>query len=322
MTTETPIINNEATLGADIERLSEQRLKTLTMAKMLIQKAQKKHKDVYDLKHSLPNSFSIGEFVLIKKDFKRKKRAGGKLETQYVGPYMIMKIHGKGFYRLKQVGNEECVVERINGAHLKPYQVADESSEVRNTVEKGKVCNKDLDKLQSEEIEVDKLDHDILWEQLFSSNLMRLWRTGACELLYDSKEDDEALVSCEMYTGIDITYIKMQEMLQDFKAGEFALSQDTTVSLWKEYRIWYGEIPLQETCGGSFVVIDEDLYEELDAFKKKLYSYVDKSFSIFKAQELLHVCVQDNSKVTAFARKYILSNVTITLGCILSVGDF
>ena len=91
--------------------------------------------------------------------------------------------------------------------HLKTYQVADESNEVRNTVEKGKVCNKDLDKQQSEEIEVDKLDHDILWEQLFSSNLMRLWRTGACKLLYDSKKDDEAFVSCEMYTGIDITYI-------------------------------------------------------------------------------------------------------------------
>ena len=110
---ETPIINNEATSGADMERLSEQRLK-------------KMQKDVYNRKHS-PNSFSIGEFIL-KKDFKRKKRAGGKLETWFVGPYMIMKIHGKGFYRLKQVGNEECVVERINGAHLKPYQVADESS--------------------------------------------------------------------------------------------------------------------------------------------------------------------------------------------------
>ena len=36
---------------------------------------------------------------------------------------------------------------------------------------------------------------------------MRLWRTGACELLYHSKEDDETFVSCEMYTGIDITYI-------------------------------------------------------------------------------------------------------------------
>ena len=46
--TETPITNNDATSGADIERLSEQRLKTLTMAKMLIQKAQKKQKDVYD----------------------------------------------------------------------------------------------------------------------------------------------------------------------------------------------------------------------------------------------------------------------------------
>ena len=98
-------------------------------------KSTEEAKDVYDWKHSLPNSFSEGEFVL-KKDFKRKKRAGAKLETQYVGPYMIMKIHGKGFYRLKQVGNEECVVERINGAHLKPYQVADESSEVKNTVEK------------------------------------------------------------------------------------------------------------------------------------------------------------------------------------------
>ena len=73
-------------------------------------------------------------------------------------------------------------------------------------MEKGKVCNKDLDKQQSEEIEVDKLDHDVLWKQLFSSNLMRLWRTGACELLYKSKEDDEVFVSCEMYTGIDITY--------------------------------------------------------------------------------------------------------------------
>ena len=61
-----------------------------------------------------------------------------------------------------------------------------------------------MDKHQSEEIEVDKLDHDILWEQLFSSNLMRLWRTGAFELLYDSKKDDKAFVSCEMCTGIDI----------------------------------------------------------------------------------------------------------------------
>ena len=74
-------------------------------------------------------------------------------------------------------------------------------------MEKGKVSNKDLDKQQSEEI--NWIMHDILWEQLFSSNLMRLLRTGACELLYDSKEDDEAFVSCEMYTDIDIIHISI-----------------------------------------------------------------------------------------------------------------
>ena len=52
-------------------------LKTLTMAKMLIQKAQKKQKDVYDLKHSLPNSFSIGEFVLIKKTLNENRGLEG-----------------------------------------------------------------------------------------------------------------------------------------------------------------------------------------------------------------------------------------------------
>ena len=114
----------------------------------------------------------------------------------------------------------------------------------------------------------------------------------------------------------------MQEMLQDFKAGEFALSQDTTVSLWKEYRIWCGEIPLQETCGGSFVVIDEDLYEELDAFKKKIVLICGQIIQPCQSTRVTSCMVyimQDNSKVTAFARKYILSNVTITLGCILSV---
>ena len=88
------------------------------MAKMLIQKAQKKQKDVYNRKHSLPNSFSIGEFVLKKKTLNEKRGLEGNWKHGMLhGPYMIM-IHGKGFYRLKQVGNVECVVERINGAHL------------------------------------------------------------------------------------------------------------------------------------------------------------------------------------------------------------
>ena len=68
-----PYINDEAEpLGSVIERLSEQRLKTLTMVKECIHRAQKKQKDAYDRKHALSNSYVIGDLVL-KKDFKRKK---------------------------------------------------------------------------------------------------------------------------------------------------------------------------------------------------------------------------------------------------------
>ena len=42
-----------------------------------------------------PNPYVIGDLVL-KKDFKRKKRAGGILDAQYVGPYIIIEVHGKG----------------------------------------------------------------------------------------------------------------------------------------------------------------------------------------------------------------------------------
>ena len=49
-----PYINDEAEpLGLVIERLSEQRLKTLTMVKECIHRAQKKQKDPYDRKHAL-----------------------------------------------------------------------------------------------------------------------------------------------------------------------------------------------------------------------------------------------------------------------------
>ena len=64
-----PYINDEAEpLGSVIERLSEQRLKTLTMVKECIHRAQKKQRDAYDRKHALSNSYVIGDLVL--KNFK------------------------------------------------------------------------------------------------------------------------------------------------------------------------------------------------------------------------------------------------------------
>ena len=38
---------------------------------------------------------------------------------------------------------------------------------------------------------MEEIDCSILWEQLHSSHLMRLWRTGACVLHYKAADDDE-----------------------------------------------------------------------------------------------------------------------------------
>ena len=61
------------------------------------------------------------------------------------------------------------------------------------------------------------------------------------------------------------------------------------MSLWTEYRTWFGGIQLQEVSGGDFVIVSDDLYDEFVAFKKKVFSYVDRAFSIVKAVELIDV---------------------------------
>jgi hypothetical protein len=56
---------------------------------------------------------------VLKKDFNRKKRKGGKLDDRWLGPYTISKDWGKGFYSLSD--GITVVVNRVNGAHLKMY---------------------------------------------------------------------------------------------------------------------------------------------------------------------------------------------------------
>ena len=112
-------------------------------------------------------------------------------------------------------------------------------------------------------------------------------------------------------------YSLFKDLLQDLKLkeGEFALSKDTTVSLSTEYRTWFGGIQLQEVSGGDFVIVSDDLYDECETFKKKVYSYVDRAFSIVKAVELIDVwCTSCGgvTQATAFIGKRILSNVFST----------
>jgi hypothetical protein len=103
-----------------IEKLTEYRQKIITEAKDNIKRAQEKQKIVYDRKHSHPEMFKVGNKVL-KKDFRRKKRANGKLDPKYLGPYKITKELGKGFYALELVANPSQIVKSVSGAHLKPY---------------------------------------------------------------------------------------------------------------------------------------------------------------------------------------------------------
>ena len=67
-------------------------------------------------------SFKLNAVVL-KKDFLRSKRKGGKLDPKWLGPYRISKLLGKGLYSLTHSQNGH-VVKRVNRMHLKMYCVS------------------------------------------------------------------------------------------------------------------------------------------------------------------------------------------------------
>ena len=81
-------------------RLQEERQKRLEEAKANILAAQEKQKEYFDKKHACPECYKVSVLVL-KKDFLRKKRKGGKLDHRYVGPYKILKVLPKGVYLLQ-----------------------------------------------------------------------------------------------------------------------------------------------------------------------------------------------------------------------------
>ena len=96
------------------------RLEILQEAKKNIITAQTRQKRDYDKKHSCPETFKVGSTVL-KKDFTRKKRKGGKLDSRWVGPYKISCSLGRGLYKLEDIKDTTKVVSRVNGVHLKKY---------------------------------------------------------------------------------------------------------------------------------------------------------------------------------------------------------
>ena len=104
-----------------VQRMAEAKKTTLEKAKSNIVAAQEKQKQTYDRKHCTnPDVYSVGSAVL-KKDFTRKKRKGGKLDSNWIGPFTITKYLGKGLYRLESFDDPPTVISRVNGVHLKPW---------------------------------------------------------------------------------------------------------------------------------------------------------------------------------------------------------
>lgn len=105
---------------AALEEMMVKKTAQLATVKENILAAQAKQKEAYDKKHSAPEVYRVGALVL-KKDFLRKKRKGGKLDHKLLGPYTITHSLGRGLYALQEVANPRKVVTRVNGVHLKMY---------------------------------------------------------------------------------------------------------------------------------------------------------------------------------------------------------
>ena len=90
----------------DEEQIAGKREEMNALVKLNIQKAQQKQKQYYDKKHGAASCFTTGAVVL-KKDFRRKKRRGGKIDKRWQGPYVITASHGKGLFRLQEVGGQK-----------------------------------------------------------------------------------------------------------------------------------------------------------------------------------------------------------------------
>ena len=85
--------------------------------------AQKIQKMNFSRKRGKRPHIAIGDKVL-KKDFRRKKRAGGALHPKWLGPYEVIKDIGKGLFVVKKCDNGK--VDHIHADHLKVYVISEQ----------------------------------------------------------------------------------------------------------------------------------------------------------------------------------------------------
>ena len=72
---------------------------------------------------------------------------------------------------------------------------------------------------------------------------------------------------------------------------EYLLNKDLHVALWIDFGIHRGETPLKEVCRNDFVVVNNELHQEFDDFKKE-QSIDRQQRSIVPLNELIEVYVK------------------------------
>eukprot|EP00731_Ephydatia_muelleri_P000953 Em0001g953a len=260
-----------------ISELKKHRLRMLEIVIENISTAQAKQKLTYDRKHARACEFQVGALVL-RKDFRRKKRKGGKMDDKWLGLLVSSEL-GKGFYSLSDLDGKSIKVKRINGAHLKPYKRSSSGEPSPSTSTTPQSPNQLSESVlpqpsspmqmtpsasPKQSIAADTCDlmnridssltrreyRAVLSDQLHSSHLMRMWRTGALMMAYTADEDED----------FDPTTLKM-------KADEFAISKDLNVALWEDFLHYNKKVTLKEIYGGDFLIINEELHSQFDEFK-------------------------------------------------------
>ena len=138
---------------------------------------------------------------MLVKIMRNLSRAGGKTDERWIGPYAIVNNHEKGLHRLRKLSDGKQLANKINESRLQPFherktEYCNGSS--RNLDEKLVLGSRDENVILNEKsIELFDDEHahrkqvrqdakllnttnSVLKDQLYSSHLLRLWRTGCC----------------------------------------------------------------------------------------------------------------------------------------------
>ena len=97
----------------DAEAQEKQRRDMEADVKTNVENAQKKQKLYYDQKHAAGDLFTVGSLVL-KKDFRRKRRRGGKMDYRWQGPFALTAVLGKGLYSLKERDGNQVLINTFS----------------------------------------------------------------------------------------------------------------------------------------------------------------------------------------------------------------